>query len=110
MIIGLIGLGEMGSEIGRYLVMNDLEVISVYEGRSEISKKRASKYKIRDAGSIEQFCKISDLVISIIPPDKAVETANLYTSFKNKDGGQLQIFKTKKNFYGRKGLSTIIFS
>lgn len=86
MIIGLIGLGEMGSEIGRYLVMNDLEVISVYEGRSEISKKRASKYKIRDAGSIEQFCKISDLVISIIPPDKAVETANLYASFKNKDG------------------------
>ena len=86
MIIGLIGLGEMGSEIGRYLVMNDLEVISVYEGRSEISKKRASKYKIRDTGSIEQFCKISDLVISIIPPDKAVETANLYTSFKNKDG------------------------
>lgn len=86
MIIGLIGLGEMGSEIGRYLVMNDLEVISVYEGRSEISKKRASKYKISDAGSIEQFCKISDLVISIIPPDKAVETANLYASFKNKDG------------------------
>ena len=86
MIIGLIGLGEMGSEIGRYLVMNDLEVISVYEERSEISKKRASKYKIRDAGSIEQFCKISDLVISIIPPDKAVETANLYTSYKNKDG------------------------
>ena len=85
MIIGLIGLGEMGSEIGRYLVMNDLEVISVYEGRSEISKKRASKYKIRDAGSIEQFCKISDLVISIIPPDKAIETANLYTSYKNKD-------------------------
>ena len=86
MIIGLIGLGEMGSEIGRYLAMNDLEVISVYEGRSEISKKRASKYKIRDAGSIEQFCKISDLVISIIPPDKAIETANLYTSYKNKDG------------------------
>ena len=45
MIIGLIGLGEMGSEIGRYLVMNDLEVISVYEERSEISKKRASKYR-----------------------------------------------------------------
>ena len=86
MIIGLIGLGEMGSEIGRYLVMNDLEVISVYEGRSEISKKRALKYKIRDAGSIEQFCKISDLIISIIPPDKAVETVNLYTSYKNKDG------------------------
>ena len=86
MIIGLIGLGEMGSEIGRHLVMNDLEVISVYEERSEISKKRASKYKIRDAGSIEQFCKISDLVISIIPPDKAIETANLYTSYKNKDG------------------------
>ena len=28
----------------------------------------------------------SDLVISIIPPDKAIETANLYTSYKNKNG------------------------
>ena len=47
MIIGLIGLGEMGSEIGRYLTMNDLEVISDYEGRSDVSKKRALNYGIK---------------------------------------------------------------
>ena len=86
MIIGLIGLGEMGSEIGRYLVMNDLEVISVYEGRSGLSKKRALNYDIKDAGSIEKFCMKSDLIISIIPPDKAIETAESYTSYKNKNG------------------------
>ena len=86
MIIGLIGLGEMGSEIGRYLVMNDLEVISVYKGRSDLSKKRALNYGIKDAGSIEKFCMKSDLIISIIPPDKAIETAESYTSYKNKNG------------------------
>ena len=37
MIIGLIGLGEMGSEIGRFFVKNGLDVISVFNGRSEIS-------------------------------------------------------------------------
>ena len=36
MIIGLIGLGEMGSEIGRFFVKNGLDVISVFNGRSEI--------------------------------------------------------------------------
>ena len=86
MIIGLIGLGEMGSEIGRYLVMNDLEVISVYEGRSDLSKKRALNYGIKDAGSIEKLCMKSDLIISIIPPDKAIETAESYSSYKNKNG------------------------
>ena len=85
MIIGLIGLGEMGSEIGRYLIMNDLEVISVYEGRSDVSKKRALNYGIKDAGSVEKLCINSDLIISIIPPDKAIETADLYTSYKNKN-------------------------
>jgi len=64
MIIGLIGLGEMGSEIGRYLVMNDLEVISVFEGRSDLSKKRALNYGIKDAGSIEKLCMKSDIILS----------------------------------------------
>ena len=86
MIIGLIGLGEMGSEIGRYLVMNDLEVISVFEGRSDLSKKRALNYGIKDAGSIEKLCMKSDIILSIIPPDKAIETAESYTSYKNKNG------------------------
>ena len=38
MRIGLIGLGEMGSEIGRSFVENGIEVISVYDGRSRTSK------------------------------------------------------------------------
>ena len=46
MIIGLIGLGEMGSEIGRSFVKNKIDVISVFEGRSKNSKERAMKYGI----------------------------------------------------------------
>lgn len=79
MIIGLIGLGEMGSKIGRYIVKNGYEVISVYQGRSKISKDRAVEHGIKDAESIDNFCKTADIVISIIPPDKALETADKYT-------------------------------
>tara|TARA_B100000575_G_scaffold40827_1_gene28390 strand:+ start:1605 stop:2444 length:840 start_codon:yes stop_codon:yes gene_type:complete len=86
MIIGLIGLGEMGSKIGKYISKNGFEVISVYHGRSKISKDRALEYGIKDAGSIDNFSKTADLVISIIPPDKALETADKYTINGTKDG------------------------
>ncbi|MFL2642384.1 MAG: NAD(P)-binding domain-containing protein [Dehalococcoidia bacterium] len=85
MIIGLIGLGEMGSEIGRSFVKNKINVISVFEGRSKNSKERAMKYGIKDALSVQNFSKESDIVISVIPPDKALETAKLYSSFANKE-------------------------
>ena len=85
MIIGLIGLGEMGSEIGRFLVKNGLDVISVFKGRSEISTNRAVKYGINDAINVENFSKESDIIISIIPPDKALETAELYSNYAVKE-------------------------
>ena len=85
MIIGLIGLGEMGSEIGRFFLKNGLDVISVFNGRSEISINRAVKYGIKDALSVENFSKESDIVISIIPPDKAIETAELYSNYAVKE-------------------------
>jgi 3-hydroxyisobutyrate dehydrogenase-like beta-hydroxyacid dehydrogenase len=86
MIIGLIGLGEMGSEIGRFFVKNGIEVISVYDDRSTDSQNRAKKYGIKDAINIENLSKNSDIIISIIPPDKALETVDKYTKHKNKDG------------------------
>ena len=70
MRIGLIGLGEMGSEIGRSFVENGIEVISVYDGRSRTSKERAIRYGIKDALTIENVSKKSDIIISVIPPDK----------------------------------------
>ena len=80
MRIGLIGLGEMGSEIGRSFVENGIEVISVYDGRSRTSKERASSYGIKDALTIENVSKKSDIIISVIPPDKALYTADQYLS------------------------------
>ena len=85
MIIGLIGLGEMGSEIGRFFVKNGLDVISVFNDRSKVSINRAIEYGVKDALSVENFSKESDIVISIIPPDKALETAELYSNYPIKE-------------------------
>lgn len=81
MIIGLVGLGEMGSEIGRFFVKNDFEVVSVFNQRSKESTNRAKNYGIKDAETIENFCQKSNIIISIIPPDKALKTANEYSKF-----------------------------
>ena len=86
MRIGLIGLGEMGSEIGRSFVENGIEVISVYDGRSRTSKKRAISYGIKDALTIENVSKKSDIIISVIPPDKALYTADQYSKHIGDDG------------------------
>jgi len=89
MIIGLIGLGEMGAEIGRYFVKNGIEVLSVYDKRSKISLERATNYGIKDAGSIENFGQKSNIVFSIIPPDRSLETANEYSKFMKKDRNKI---------------------
>jgi len=86
MIIGLVGLGEMGAEIGRYFVKNGIEVISVYGERSKISQDRAIKYGIKDVLTIENVSQKSDIIISIIPPNRALETADQYSKYISKDG------------------------
>ena len=48
-----------------------LDVISVFKDRSKISVNRAMEYGVRDALSVENFSKESDIVISIIPPDQS---------------------------------------
>ena len=86
MIIGLVGLGEIGAEIGRYFVKNGIEVISVYGERSKISQDRAIKYGIKDVLTIENVSQKSDIIISIIPPNRALETADQYSKYISKDG------------------------
>ena len=107
MIIGLIGLGEMGSEIGRSFVKNKIDVISVFEGRSKNSIERAMKCGIKDALSIQNFSKESDIVISVIPPDKALETAKMYSSFINKENQILISVEAKEIFDKASKLSSV---
>jgi putative dehydrogenase len=75
MTVAIIATGEMGAAIGATLVRNGLRVITNLAGRSEDSRRRAHAAKIEDAGSDEALLSEADLLLSVVPPARAVELA-----------------------------------
>ncbi|MBH60346.1 MAG: hypothetical protein CL907_04195 [Dehalococcoidia bacterium] len=69
--VGLIGLGEMGSAIGSYLVKCGINVISDFSERSQQSQKRSISGGIVNCESLQNLCFESDIIFSIIPPDRS---------------------------------------
>ena len=64
--VGLIGLGEMGSAIGSYLVKCGINVISDFSERSQQSQKRSISGGIVNCESLQNLCFESDIIFSIM--------------------------------------------
>ncbi len=73
--IGLIGAGAMGAEIGRSLVTSGRRVISVLDGRSEDSRRRATAAGIEPVEDLVELVGASDIVLSVVPPGVASSVA-----------------------------------
>jgi putative dehydrogenase len=72
-VITIIAPGDMGSAVGKRLVDNGLRVMTVVDGRSDASRRRA-----RDAGMeavTEAHAATADMVLSIVPPGEALGLA-----------------------------------
>jgi 3-hydroxyisobutyrate dehydrogenase-like beta-hydroxyacid dehydrogenase len=74
--IGLIGAGAMGAEIGRSLVTSGRRVISVLDGRSEDSRRRANAAGIEPVNDLVGLVGASDIVLSVVPPGAASSVAH----------------------------------
>ena len=79
--IAIIGVGGMGSAIGRRLVQHGARVLTRLEGRSEASRARAAAAGMEDA-SFGEIAKAA-IVLSVVPPaaagDVVEELAPLFT-------------------------------
>ena len=73
--IGVIAPGEMGSAVGRVLVDAGRTVLWASEGRSPASKERADAAGMTDAGTVEELAHASAVLLSIVPPHSAMDTA-----------------------------------
>jgi putative dehydrogenase len=75
--VGLIGTGEMGAGIGGLLVAGGATVRTSLAGRSAASAER-----IRVAGVLAvdaaEVAATSEIVLSIVPPDRALEVARAF--------------------------------
>ncbi len=71
-IVGILSPGDMGSAIGKILRDAGLDVITCLEGRSELTRLRASEAGMRDVASLDRLVSESDLLLSVLVPAEAM--------------------------------------
>jgi len=83
-IIGILMPGDMGHGIAKVLSENNFEIWTFLKGRSERTKLLAQKAEINDAKNLNFFLDKVELILSIIPPEKAYEQAIIIANHKLK--------------------------
>ena len=73
--IGILMPGDMGHGCGKVFLDNNLAVISALDGRSNRTKKLSESAGIENVGSIKNIVNYSDIILSILPPEAALEQA-----------------------------------
>ena len=73
--VAILSPGEMGAAVGAAFHQNGFTVITAMEGRSAPTRERAEAAGIRDAGSLDAMLGEADIVLSIMPPEAALATA-----------------------------------
>jgi len=73
--IAIVGAGDMGSNVAADLRRNGFDVTTCLEGRSNRSRKLATRAGMRAVENLETLVADADLLLSIVPPSAAVEFA-----------------------------------
>src|SRR3954470_19209349 len=72
----------MGSAVGAALRSAGHEVLWASGGRSEATASRARKAGLEDADTAEELAVRCEAIVSLCPPDFAVETAGMFAGFE----------------------------
>ena len=73
--VAILSPGDMGHAVGRALREHGLDVITCLAGRSDRTRGLASAAGFRDVPSYKELVVQADLLLSILVPARAVETA-----------------------------------
>ena len=73
--LGLLHPGAMGASVGAALVGRGRRVLWASEGRSAATRERAGAAGLEDGGSIDHLAEACGTLISVCPPDAALELA-----------------------------------
>jgi 3-hydroxyisobutyrate dehydrogenase-like beta-hydroxyacid dehydrogenase len=73
--IGILHPGEMGISIAASAINSGHQVYWLSEGRSDKTRGRAERYKLRAIDSLFQLCQTCKILISVCPPHAAEEVA-----------------------------------
>jgi 3-hydroxyisobutyrate dehydrogenase-like beta-hydroxyacid dehydrogenase len=85
--VAVISTGDMGSAVGRRLRLGGLRVVTSLAGRGERTRLLAADAGIEDAGSLGDAVRQADVLLSILPPGRALELARAV----GRDAGPLYV-------------------
>lgn len=74
-VVGFLGTGHMGAALGRALLDGGHHVRCALDGRSGRSRELAAAAGLRDVGTLDQLVAGVDVVLSVVPPARAMEAA-----------------------------------
>src|SRR5688572_6116555 len=69
--VGILSPGEMGAAIGAVLSQGGLDVVTCLEGRSDLTRLRATEAGMRDVASVDAVVASVDLLLSVLVPAEA---------------------------------------
>ena len=73
--LGILHPGQMGISVAASAKNSGCTVYWVGEGRSAQSHARAEQQGLRDAGTLADLCRLSEIIVSVCPPHAAEEVA-----------------------------------
>jgi 3-hydroxyisobutyrate dehydrogenase-like beta-hydroxyacid dehydrogenase len=76
LVVGIVGTGAMGSALGERLRAGGARVIAALDGRSDRSRQLAGAADLEDVGSLGALVREAGVVLSVVPPEAAVEVAD----------------------------------
>ena len=74
--VAVVAPGDMGHAVGRVLVDHGVRVVTALAGRSARTAELAAKAGIADLGDDRALLDQSDMLLSILPPARAVDSPN----------------------------------
>ena len=74
-VIGLMSPGDMGHKVGGAIRAKGYRVVTSTAGRSALTKTRAQREGLDDVGSLAAIVEVSDIILSIMPPERAEDFA-----------------------------------
>jgi 3-hydroxyisobutyrate dehydrogenase-like beta-hydroxyacid dehydrogenase len=73
--VAVVSPGEMGSAVAARLREHGLRVVTALAGRSPRTRERAAAAGLEDAGTLAAAVRQADILLSILPPGRALELA-----------------------------------
>ncbi len=81
-VIAILHPGEMGAAVGRCLTDAGHLVLWASQGRGTATAARAESAGLADAGSIEDLAGRAEVIMSVCPPDAALEVSRAVAGFE----------------------------